>query len=157
MMAACTNKPKAAEATEAVAVETAEAAVEAVEAPVAAADDDEMAPNFELPDLQGNLRKLSPARPLPAVHALPPVQGGHAPFRRGCLEGLRRSGMSTALVLLGVLALAGAAAAILRRDRKKGRSPCGGNCASCGGCCGGECRSAGTQERAPHSGAAGSL
>ena len=61
--------------------------------------------------------------------------------------------MSTALVLLGVLALAGAAAAILRRDRKKGRSPCGGNCASCGG----ECRSAGTQERAPHSGAAGSL
>ena len=55
MMAACTNKPKAAEATEAVAVET-------VEAPVAEADDDEMAFNFELPDLQGNPRKLSSLR-----------------------------------------------------------------------------------------------
>ncbi len=62
MMAACTNKPKAAEATKAVAVETAEAAVEAVEAPVAEADDDEMAFNFELPDLQGNPRKLSSLR-----------------------------------------------------------------------------------------------
>ena len=62
VMAACMNKPKAAEATEAVAVESAEPAVEATEAPVAAADDDQMASDFELPDLQGNPLKLSSLR-----------------------------------------------------------------------------------------------
>ena len=62
VMAACTNKPKATEATETVAVEAAEATVKAAEATVAAADDDEMAFNFELPDLQGNPRQLSSLR-----------------------------------------------------------------------------------------------
>ena len=62
VMAACMNKPKAAEATEAVVVESAEPAVEATEAPVAAADDDQMASDFELPDLQGNPLKLSSLR-----------------------------------------------------------------------------------------------
>lgn len=61
VMAACMNKPKAAEATEAVAVEAAEPTVEATEAPVAAADD-QMASDFELPDLQGNPLKLSSLR-----------------------------------------------------------------------------------------------
>ncbi len=47
VMAACTNKPKTAQAAD---------------APVAAAVSDQMAPNFELPDLQGNPRKLSSLR-----------------------------------------------------------------------------------------------
>ncbi|MBR3557148.1 MAG: FeoB-associated Cys-rich membrane protein [Oscillospiraceae bacterium] len=42
--------------------------------------------------------------------------------------------MSTILVLLGVLLLAARAAYVLRRDRKQGKSSCGGNCASCGAC-----------------------
>ena len=58
VMAACMNKPKAAEATEIAAVEVAEA----TEATVATADASEMAPDFELPDLQGNLLKLSSLR-----------------------------------------------------------------------------------------------
>lgn len=58
VMAACMNKPKAAEATEIAAVEVAEA----TEATVATADASEMAPDFELPDLQGNLIKLSSLR-----------------------------------------------------------------------------------------------
>ena len=55
VMAACTNKPKAAEATEA-------AVTEAMEAPPATADGDLMAPEIELPDLQGNPKKLSSLR-----------------------------------------------------------------------------------------------
>ena len=52
MMAACMNKPKTAQTTES---QTAQ--------PTAAADDgDEMAPDFELPDLQGNPLKLSSLR-----------------------------------------------------------------------------------------------
>jgi thiol-disulfide isomerase/thioredoxin len=63
MMAACMNKPKTAEATEPATAQITEVAtVQATEAPVAAADDDQMAPNFELPDLQGNPRKLSSLR-----------------------------------------------------------------------------------------------
>ncbi len=54
--------------------------------------------------------------------------------------------MTTALVGLGVLALAAAAVAALRRDKKQGKSACGGSCASCGGCCS-ECRSADAQGR----------
>ena len=45
--------------------------------------------------------------------------------------------MSTVLVLLGLCLIAGAAAAVLRRDKKNGKSACGGNCgccASCGAC-----------------------
>jgi hypothetical protein len=45
--------------------------------------------------------------------------------------------MATVLVSLGVLLLAGAAAAVLRRDKKRGKSGCGcdcGSCASCGAC-----------------------
>ena len=42
--------------------------------------------------------------------------------------------MSTVLALLGVLILAAAAAYVLRRDKKQGKSACGGNCASCGAC-----------------------
>ncbi len=42
--------------------------------------------------------------------------------------------MSTVLVLLGVCLLAAGAAFVLRRDKKQGKSSCGGNCASCGAC-----------------------
>ncbi len=42
--------------------------------------------------------------------------------------------MSTILVSLGVCILIAAAAYILRRDKKQGKSSCGGNCASCGAC-----------------------
>ena len=42
--------------------------------------------------------------------------------------------MSTILVSLGVCILLAAAAFILRRDKKQGKSSCGGNCASCGAC-----------------------
>ncbi len=42
--------------------------------------------------------------------------------------------MSTVLVLLGVCLLAAGAAIVLRRDKKQGKSSCGGNCASCGAC-----------------------
>ncbi len=42
--------------------------------------------------------------------------------------------MSTVLVLLGVCFLIAAAAYVLRRDKKQGKSSCGGNCASCGAC-----------------------
>ena len=48
--------------------------------------------------------------------------------------------MSTILVLLGLCLLAaGAAAAVLRRDKKRGRPGCGGNCGCCASC--GACRS----------------
>jgi len=50
LVAACANKPKTtAQTNEPATVQT-------------TADDDEMAPNFELPDLQGNPRKLSSLR-----------------------------------------------------------------------------------------------
>ena len=52
MMAACANKSQKAQTNETVTAQTT----------AAEADDDEMAPNFELPDLQGNLRKLSSLR-----------------------------------------------------------------------------------------------
>ena len=42
--------------------------------------------------------------------------------------------MSTVLVLLGVLLLTAGAAYVLRRDKKQGKSSCGGNCGSCGAC-----------------------
>ncbi len=42
--------------------------------------------------------------------------------------------MSTVLVLLGVCLLAAGAAFVLRRDKKSGKSSCGGNCGSCGAC-----------------------
>ena len=42
--------------------------------------------------------------------------------------------ISTVLVLAGVVLLALGAAFALRRDKKRGVSPCGGNCASCGAC-----------------------
>ena len=41
---------------------------------------------------------------------------------------------STVLVLVGVVLLAGGAVAVLRRDKKRGRSPCGGNCGCCPSC-----------------------
>lgn len=64
VMAACTNKPKDAEATEAAATEETAAteASEATEAPAATAFGDLMAPEIELPDLQGNPKKLSSLR-----------------------------------------------------------------------------------------------
>jgi thiol-disulfide isomerase/thioredoxin len=52
MMAACANKPKTAQTNETATAQTT----------TAAADDDDMAPNFELPDLQGNPRSLSSLR-----------------------------------------------------------------------------------------------
>ena len=52
MMAACANKSQKAQTNETVTAQTT----------AAEADDDEMAPNFELPDLQGNPRKLSSLR-----------------------------------------------------------------------------------------------
>ena len=42
--------------------------------------------------------------------------------------------MSTVLVLLGICLLAALAAAELRRDRKNGKSSCGGNCGCCSSC-----------------------
>ena len=42
--------------------------------------------------------------------------------------------MSTVLVLLGVCLLAAGAAFVLRRDKKQGKSSCGGNCAACTAC-----------------------
>ena len=51
MMAACTNKPKTAQTNETAMAQT--AAVEAA---------DDLAPEFELPDLQGNMLKLSSLR-----------------------------------------------------------------------------------------------
>ncbi len=42
--------------------------------------------------------------------------------------------MSTILVLVGVCLLAAGAAFVLRRDKKQGKSSCGGNCSSCGAC-----------------------
>ena len=50
MMAACTNKSQTTQTTQ------------TTEIAPAVADDGEMAPNFELPDLQGNPRKLSSLR-----------------------------------------------------------------------------------------------
>jgi thiol-disulfide isomerase/thioredoxin len=55
VMAACTNRPKPAQTTETAAAQT-------TDTTAATADDDVMAPNFELPDLQGNPRKLSSLR-----------------------------------------------------------------------------------------------
>ena len=52
MMAACANKSQKAQTNETVTAQTT----------AAEADDDEMAPNFELPDLQGNPLKLSSLR-----------------------------------------------------------------------------------------------
>ena len=52
MLAACANKSQKAQTNETVTAQTT----------AAEADDDEMAPNFELPDLQGNPRKLSSLR-----------------------------------------------------------------------------------------------
>ena len=52
LVAACANKPKT----------TAQTNDQTTAAPMTEADDDEMAPNFELPDLQGNPRKLSSLR-----------------------------------------------------------------------------------------------
>ena len=52
LVAACANKPKT----------TAQTNEQTTAAPMTEADDDEMAPNFELPDLQGNPRKLSSLR-----------------------------------------------------------------------------------------------
>ena len=52
MMAACANKSQKAQTNETVTAQTT----------AAEADDDEMAPNFELPDLQGNPRNLSSLR-----------------------------------------------------------------------------------------------
>ena len=54
MMAACTNKPKTAQTNETAMAQTAETTT------VEAADD--LAPDFELPDLQGNPLKLSSLR-----------------------------------------------------------------------------------------------
>ncbi len=42
--------------------------------------------------------------------------------------------MSTVLVLLGVCLLAAWAACELRRDKKSGKSSCGGNCGGCSAC-----------------------
>ena len=42
--------------------------------------------------------------------------------------------MSTILVLLGVCILLAAAAFILQRNKKQGKSSCGGNCGACGAC-----------------------
>ena len=42
--------------------------------------------------------------------------------------------MSTVLVLLGVCLMAAGAAFVLRRDKKQGKSSCGGNCAACTAC-----------------------
>ncbi len=42
--------------------------------------------------------------------------------------------MSTVLVLLGVCLLAAGAAIVLRRDKKQGKSSCGGSCGACGAC-----------------------
>ena len=55
VMAACVNKPKAVQTAEAAAVETTGIAA-------AESDDDVMAPDFELPDMQGNPLKLSSLR-----------------------------------------------------------------------------------------------
>ena len=52
LVAACANKSKT----------TAQTNEQTTAAPMTEADDDEMAPNFELPDLQGNPRKLSSLR-----------------------------------------------------------------------------------------------
>ena len=48
--------------------------------------------------------------------------------------------MATVLVSLGILLLAAAAVAVLRRDKKQGKSSCGGNCSGCANC--GVCHSA---------------
>ena len=42
--------------------------------------------------------------------------------------------MSTVLVLLGVFLLAAAAIFALRRDKKQGKSCCGGSCGTCTAC-----------------------
>ncbi len=54
--------------------------------------------------------------------------------------------MSTVLVLLGLCLLAAGAIAVMRRDKKKGKSSCGGSCASCGACQG--CRAEGKEKQA---------
>lgn len=54
--------------------------------------------------------------------------------------------MSTVLVLLGLCLLAAGAIAVMRRDKKKGKSSCGGSCASCGACRG--CRAEGKEKQA---------
>ena len=43
---------------------------------------------------------------------------------------------STILVSLVLLAVVILVVCIMMRDKKQGKSSCGGNCASCGGCCG---------------------
>ena len=57
--------------------------------------------------------------------------------------------MSTVLVLLGLCLLAAGAIAVMRREKKKGKSSCGGSCASCGACgaCRG-CRAEGKEKQA---------
>ena len=42
--------------------------------------------------------------------------------------------MSTVLVLLGICLLAAWAVAELRRDKRSGKSSCGGNCGCCSSC-----------------------
>lgn len=49
--------------------------------------------------------------------------------------------IGTVLVLAGVVLLAAGAVYVLRRDKKRGVSPCGGNCGCCPSC--GACRRAG--------------
>ncbi len=44
--------------------------------------------------------------------------------------------IGTLTVLLVLAALIAAAVAVMRRDKKKGRSSCGGSCASCSMNCG---------------------
>ncbi|MBR4428652.1 MAG: FeoB-associated Cys-rich membrane protein [Clostridia bacterium] len=40
----------------------------------------------------------------------------------------------TVLALAAVILAAGGAFAVLRRDKKRGKSPCGGNCGCCPSC-----------------------
>ena len=53
--------------------------------------------------------------------------------------------MSTGLALLGVCILAAWAVAELRRDKKQGKSSCGGNCSGCSAC--GVCHQAAAKEK----------
>lgn len=43
--------------------------------------------------------------------------------------------IGTILVLAIVVAIAAGAVFVIRKDKKNGKSSCGGNCAACGGCC----------------------
>ena len=42
--------------------------------------------------------------------------------------------MATVFVLIGLFLLAAAAVAVLRLDKKRGKSSCGGNCGCCANC-----------------------